>query len=311
MPGPIIWGPNNTALNLEGGIQFGAPANSPSALSGSVDPTSSAVAAGKGSIYLSTSTGIAYMKQDNGSSTNWTPLGAASSYDPTKNVLFLADDFLGSSRDGGTSQFFGQFGWASSSLDAGGFSIIGSTITSSVNHPGVIQFQSATNANDGASIFTGSVSAGASNLAFFPGSGAIRMRCLCYVSQLSNGTNNTMLSYGLSDSPAWNGESNCIRIQYEYEVDQLHWHLHTTKAGTATNTISTIVTTTGWHWLQIDVNAAGTSVSYTIDGVLAGTSSTNIPVVGLPYRFDLRKTLGTTPSSLGLDYIDLTMALSR
>lgn len=42
-----------------------------SILSGSVNPTSSATSAPKGSLYLSTSTGKAYRKNDAGSSTNW------------------------------------------------------------------------------------------------------------------------------------------------------------------------------------------------------------------------------------------------
>ena len=46
-------------------------------LSGSVDPSSSATSAPKGSLYLSTSTGKIYVKQDAGSTTNWTAQGAA------------------------------------------------------------------------------------------------------------------------------------------------------------------------------------------------------------------------------------------
>ena len=43
-------------------------------LSGSADPTSSAQSAPKGSIYMSTSTGLIYRKTDAGSSTNWVSL---------------------------------------------------------------------------------------------------------------------------------------------------------------------------------------------------------------------------------------------
>ncbi|MCC7159822.1 MAG: hypothetical protein IT281_09810, partial [Ignavibacteria bacterium] len=39
--------------------------------SGTVDPTSSAVDADKGSLYLNTSNGNVYRKLDSGSSTNW------------------------------------------------------------------------------------------------------------------------------------------------------------------------------------------------------------------------------------------------
>ncbi len=45
-----------------------------SILSGTVNPSSSATSAPIGSLYLNTSTGISYQKQDSGSSTNWTPV---------------------------------------------------------------------------------------------------------------------------------------------------------------------------------------------------------------------------------------------
>lgn len=47
-------------------------------IAGSLNPTSSAVNAPAGSMYLSTSTLIAYIKQDSGSSTNWLALGNVS-----------------------------------------------------------------------------------------------------------------------------------------------------------------------------------------------------------------------------------------
>lgn len=49
-------------LDLNGG---------PKILSGTVDPSSSATTANKGSLYLNTSSNIVYKKTDNGSSTNW------------------------------------------------------------------------------------------------------------------------------------------------------------------------------------------------------------------------------------------------
>lgn len=45
-------------------------------LSGTVDPTSSATSAPKGSLYLNTSTGLLYVKNDAGSTTNWSPVRA-------------------------------------------------------------------------------------------------------------------------------------------------------------------------------------------------------------------------------------------
>ena len=47
--------------------------------SGTVDPTSSAVGADKGSLYINTSNGNVYRKLDSGSSTNWSILGSGTS----------------------------------------------------------------------------------------------------------------------------------------------------------------------------------------------------------------------------------------
>lgn len=72
MSSPVIWGPNNTANNLQGALGFSngagpviiAPASP-------VDPTLTAVSASKGSLYLNSTTGVTYVKQDAGLTTNW------------------------------------------------------------------------------------------------------------------------------------------------------------------------------------------------------------------------------------------------
>lgn len=61
------------AVNLTNAIRY---KNGIEQLAGGLDPSATAVSADTGSIYLSTS-GTAYLKQDNGLSTNWLPLGVA------------------------------------------------------------------------------------------------------------------------------------------------------------------------------------------------------------------------------------------
>lgn len=46
-------------------------------LSGTVDPSSSATSAPRGSLYLNTTSGTTYQKQDNGSSTNWSVIASS------------------------------------------------------------------------------------------------------------------------------------------------------------------------------------------------------------------------------------------
>lgn len=61
------------AVNLTNGIKYN---NTVRIIAGSLNPSSSAVNAAAGSMYLSTN-GTTYVKQDAGSSTNWLPLGVS------------------------------------------------------------------------------------------------------------------------------------------------------------------------------------------------------------------------------------------
>lgn len=71
MGSPIIFSGDSAKL-LKPTLDLNANAK---ILSGSVDPTSVATSAPKGSIYLNTSTGYTYRKTDAGSSTNWVAMG--------------------------------------------------------------------------------------------------------------------------------------------------------------------------------------------------------------------------------------------
>lgn len=75
-PSPVGWGGNNTAQNLQGGMQFNN-GTGPSILTGTVNPSTTATSAVEGSLYLNQSTAITYQKQDNGSTTNWVALGTS------------------------------------------------------------------------------------------------------------------------------------------------------------------------------------------------------------------------------------------
>lgn len=87
MSSPIIWA-GTTAKSLKSIIDINGNAQ---LLSGSVDPSSSATSAPKGSLYLNTSNGNLYRKTDAGSSTNWTTfavVGSWTAYTPTLSAGF-------------------------------------------------------------------------------------------------------------------------------------------------------------------------------------------------------------------------------
>lgn len=73
MPAVIFNGTKVKALKSELQLNTGGA----SVISGTLDPTSSAVDAVAGSLYQNTSTGVVYRKLDSGSSTNWAALAAS------------------------------------------------------------------------------------------------------------------------------------------------------------------------------------------------------------------------------------------
>lgn len=87
MSSPIIWG-STGANNLQAALGFANGAG-PAILAPAtpVDPTVTPVNASKGSLYVSNSTAKVYIKQDAGSTTNWSLIGAGSSTPPSIRVL--------------------------------------------------------------------------------------------------------------------------------------------------------------------------------------------------------------------------------
>lgn len=93
MGSPFIFSGNDSKslkanLNLNGQDEI---------LSGTVDPTSTATSATKGSLYLNTSNGNLYRKQDNGSSTNW--VNTNSQVTPTLTPLTKNADYTAVNTD--------------------------------------------------------------------------------------------------------------------------------------------------------------------------------------------------------------------
>jgi hypothetical protein len=96
---PVLWGPNFTALSLEQNLNLN---NIASLLTGTSNPTVVAQSAPQGSLYLRTgaSGGTLYVKQDAGSTTNWSALAAGGisiapfSTTPSANGLTLSGSVL-------------------------------------------------------------------------------------------------------------------------------------------------------------------------------------------------------------------------
>jgi hypothetical protein len=72
-------------------------------------------------------------------------------------------------------------------------------------------------------------------------------------------------------------------------------------------TTSTAVTAGAWHKLRIEINAAGTSVGFYLNGTLLATHTTNIPLFSnsryIIMKQGIAKTIGTTARTMFCDYI--------
>ncbi len=84
-----------------------------------------------------------------------------------------------------------------------------------------------------------------------------------------------------------------------------NWQTLTSSNSTRTWTTSGTAVATGWVNLRIEVNAAGNSVSFYVNGSSIATHTTNIPtgnrVSGFGYL--MIKSIGTTASTMDVDYI--------
>lgn len=84
-------------------------------------------------------------------------------------------------------------------------------------------------------------------------------------------------------------------------------------AETSLDTGVTVVAST-WYYLEMEVNAAGTSVEFFIDEVSVGTIATNLPVgtgFGLFVNGHIMKLVGTTSRNVYVDAFSLLQEVSR
>lgn len=91
-----------------------------------------------------------------------------------------------------------------------------------------------------------------------------------------------------------------------------NWRGVTLSSSTATIVNGAIAATTTFTTLHINVNAAASTVTFYVNGVSIGSSSTNIPTTAIGPLMVIQKLLGTTNRVLNADlfylYQNLTSA---
>lgn len=205
--------------------------------------------------------------------------------------LIVVEDFVGSE----ASANFGVYGWERFQSGAGSAF---SHIASESNRPGI------------AAIETGSTSAGYYNLTWrnnnqlLLGGGRIYVEWAIKIPTLSNGTDTFTVQVGLHDNQG-PGVVDGVYLEYTHGTNSGQWVLKGTSNTTSTTTNSTTAADINYHSLAVDVNAAGTSVTFYIDGVSVGTVASNIPTGAgreLVPSCMIIKSLGTASAKVYIDY---------
>ena len=215
------------------------------------------------------------------------------------------DDMISAS--GSTSSNIGKFSWS----DTGGSGV--SLVNGTATHPGILQLSVAGVAIGGvAPLLSGNSSA-----SFVLGGGSLSMNFVFDIAALSDGINTYTIYLGLIDGGSLNTSvvpiSGCF-FKYTNSVNAGNWQIVTEQASVATTANTATAAATGFHNYGIQVNAAATSVAFTINGVAVANSplTTNIPTAQLMPAIVLDVSAGVSPLMLfDLFYYKQVLTVAR
>lgn len=111
------------------------------------------------------------------------------------------------------------------------------------------------------------------------GGGRHRLRWDLYLTVLSDGTDTYTSRLGFLDSVSAEPTDGCY-FRYTHGTNGGRWQAVTRAAGAETATDTGVAAAATWVYFEIEVNAAGTSVAFYINGALVATNTTNIPTSG-------------------------------
>jgi trimeric autotransporter adhesin len=215
-------------------------------------------------------------------------LGSSASLIPSSQAVYY-EDFLTSQPDVDDSP--GRVSGTGAAIGGGNIDSV---------HPGQWEFQ--TGSTNSGKVSCLAQNGGASSYEY--GTNQIIYETALYIQTLAVGGGDDYILYsGLQD--AWifaSGVTNGVFFQYEVDTS-LNWIIGTSNAGTQTLTTTTIPVATGWTTLKIIATPATPTASFYVNGVLAGTITTNHPIGNLvPWGMSVFKTNGTTNLLFYLDY---------
>ena len=218
-------------------------------------------------------------------------------------------------RGKGMVSFFTEFIGNSATLDglvsltSGGIiSNSGTSIPNRTNQQGVQYYSTATATTNYANHTNASVA-----ILWF-GGGVWNFETSININTLSDITNRFRIISGFGSNGANTQEGDGVFFTYDEggtlngTAASPNWQCVTVANLVRTlTTTSTAVTANAWTKLRIEVNAAGTSVAFYVNGTLVATHTTNIPLASnnrfVLVKQGIAKTLGTTARLVYCDYL--------
>jgi hypothetical protein len=187
--------------------------------------------------------------------------------------------------------------------------IVGAQIPNRTNQQGVAFFQTNTAATNYINYCS---SSGAAQLWF--GGGAWNYEALININTLSTALERYRMIFGFGSVISNSSETNGVFITYDEggtangTTASANWQCVTVDNSVRTLTTSTTaVTASAWNKLRIEINAAGTSVTFYVNGTAIATHQTNIPLASnsryVLMKTGVAKTIGITTRGFYCDYI--------
>jgi len=235
----------------------------------------------------------------------WAP--PASQFSPNATIQ-LSDDFTGIQRYG--ASISSDYDWFCTL--SGGSNTWTSTATGGDSgHYGVMANSAFTTNCD---LFLNVPTATATTPQLILGGGAITLNWIVKIGALSTGVSRYILRIGFGDTPAAD-QVNGVYFEYSDNVNSGQWQYKTANASNRTTSNSTIAANTNYHNFQIEINAAGTSCAFSIDGVSLGAAIVaTIPTLAITPCIETLRTVGTIAAatvSVDLFYMTQTLTTPR
>lgn len=228
------------------------------------------------------------------------------------STVDLVDDFFSVGTPAFTSGA-SQLGWTGMAIGIAGTGYaVG--IASTSGHPGIVEVNTNTSSTGGFGLGLGFIPSATSGPIVLA-SGVLTMQFWLKIPTLSTGSERFFVSFGLSNAdyldPSFT-QTDGVFFKYIDNVNSGKWTISTMSSSSATTNNTNSTVDTNWHVYKIIVNAAGTSVSFYIDGVEVSNSpiATNIPTVAVAPYLLIQKSVGTTNRTVQFDLFTLNLPLT-